>query len=66
MLKADNKLCRRCCTTTPHSYVGSKADFEGFGLVRGFMAVISLGITESSLYRDKYWQCQRCGEITRE
>ena len=65
VLKANNKFCVKCGKITPHNYVGSKGDFEGFGLARGILAVCSLGVSET-LCRNKYWQCYRCGEVTKE
>lgn len=38
---------------------------EGLGLIRGFMAIATLGITET-IGVDKYYQCQKCGEIDKE
>lgn len=64
MLKVDKKWCSECCKRTPHNYIGSKSDYEGCGIVRGILAIMSLGISETQ--RDKYWQCSRCGEITKE
>ena len=64
MLKVDRKWCRECCKRTPHNNVGSKSDYEGCGIARGILAIMSLGISETQ--RDKYWQCSKCGEITKE
>ena len=52
MLKVEKKWCSECCERTNHNYVGSKGDFEG------------LGISET-VCRDKYWQCCKCGEVTK-
>ena len=38
---------------------------EGLGLIRVFMAITTLGITET-IGVDKYYQCQKCGEIYKE
>lgn len=65
MLKVDKKWCSKCCERTPHNYVGSKSDYEGLGLARGILAIVSLGISET-VCRDKYWQCSRCGDVTKE
>lgn len=56
--------CWKCRRTTPHSYVGKKSDYEGMGIARAYMAVISLGMTETT-WADKYWQCDCCGDIAR-
>ena len=64
MLKVEKKYCRECGEYTNHNYVGSKGDYEGLGLARGFLAVASLGISET-VCRVKYWQCCKCGELTK-
>ena len=53
MLRVENKFCSKCCECTAHNYVGSKSDFEGDGLARGILAVITLGVTET-LLRDRF------------
>ena len=64
MLKVDKKYCWECGKYTPHNYVGSKSDFEGFGIARAILAISSLGISETD--RDKYWQCSKCGEARKD
>ena len=64
MLKVNEKYCDKCRKYTTHNYIGSKGDFEGLGLARGFLAVASLGISET-VCRDKYWQCSKCGAVTK-
>ena len=39
--------------------------YEGHGLVRGFMAVASLGMTETA-WACNYWQCEACGHIKKQ
>lgn len=64
VLKVEKKWCSECCERTNHNYVGSKGDFEGLGIARAILAVSSLGISET-VCRDKYWQCCKCGEVSK-
>lgn len=58
-------FCWKCGERTPHVYVGRESSYEGFGLVRGFMAVATLGMTETA-WADYYWQCEACGQIKKQ
>ena len=64
-MKTKIKRCRECHKDTVHILVGKNAMCEGLGLIRGFMAIVSLGTTET-IGVDKYYQCQKCGKITKE
>ena len=57
--------CWKCGESTPHVYVGKESDYEGMGFARAYMAIFSLGMTETAL-AIKYWQCERCGNIRRK
>lgn len=58
-------FCHHCFTTTPHQYLGKESVCEGTGPVRVIAALATLGMTETVL-AEKYWQCQRCGNVTQE
>lgn len=64
-MKTKIKRCRKCHGDTVHTLVGKDAMCEGLGIIRGIAAIASLGITET-VGVDKYYQCQKCGEITKE
>lgn len=58
-------FCWECMKRTPCVYVGKKSYYEGRGLARGFAAVVSLGMSETT-WADHYWQCEACGHIKKE
>ncbi len=58
-------FCWKCGEVTPHVHVGKESAYEGHGLVRGFMAVASLGMTETA-WACNYWQCEACGHIKKQ
>lgn len=64
-MKTKVRHCSKCRKDTVHTLVGKDAMCEGLGLIRGFMAIATLGITET-IGVDKYYQCQKCGEIDKE
>ena len=45
---------------TPHVYVGKEITYDNTGIVRGFAAVCTFGMTESA-WADRFWQCEICG-----
>lgn len=65
MVTVNEKWCSKCGKRTIHNYVGSKSDFEGYGIARVFVAVTSLGFSEVA-GRAKYWQCSKCGKLTKK
>ena len=64
-MKTKVKRCRKCHKDTVHILVGKDAMCEGLGFIRGLMAITTFGITET-IGVDKYYQCQKCGEIVKE
>ena len=62
MLKEKPLFCVDCIRSTPHVYVGKETPYEDIGLVRGFMAVASLGMSDTA-WADHYWKCAVCGKI---
>lgn len=54
--------CWRCGKTVPHKYVGKKSDFEGAGFARGFVAIATLGMSETA-WATHYYQCPVCGRV---
>lgn len=62
-MKTKVKHCYKCRKDTVHTLVAKDAMCEGLGPIRGLMAIMTLGITET-IGVDKYYQCQTCGEIT--
>lgn len=61
-MKTKIKRCINCHEDTVPTLVAKDALCEGLGLIRGFMAITSFGITET-IGVDKYYQCQKCGKI---
>lgn len=56
--------CHKCGNHQPHKKIGSSSGYEGMGIARGLLAVMSLGMSEFS-GREIYWECLKCGEVRR-
>ena len=60
MAKKKAIYCRECGKVTVHKKIC--ADIQG--VERLFWGIFSAGFSE--MVMDYYWQCEKCGEITRE
>ena len=58
------KYCSKCRKKTVHKLVGHESIAEGTGIARVFLAVASFGLSET-VGADWYYQCSKCGEITK-
>lgn len=54
--------CKRCNEKTVHKFVHKEVGTEGLGPLRGYFAVISLGLTEF-VGATRYYKCTECGKI---
>lgn len=55
--------CRKCKEDTIHEFI-CKEPLVDTGRV--LLAIMSLGLSESSVVTTKYWQCTKCGNIDDE
>ena len=65
MLKQKVRYCYECGKNTVHKLVGHESLAQGLGIARIFMAIASLGATET-IGADWHYQCQCCGNIEKE
>lgn len=61
-VKKKEMFCSDCIKTTPHVYAGKETLFDGSFLARGMVALVSLGMSEST-WAEHFWQCERCGNV---
>lgn len=61
-MKKAVKFCWNCMEKTPHVYVGKEITYDNTGIVRGFAAVCTFGMTETA-WADRFWQCEICGKV---
>ena len=62
MPKKKSMFCLECGKSTPHVYTGSESPFEGAGPARLMIAMTTFGLSETTM-RDRFWQCEKCGDI---
>jgi predicted nucleic-acid-binding Zn-ribbon protein len=60
MAKKKAIYCRECGKTTVHRKISAEMQ----GVERAFFALCTAGFSEILMEHD--WQCEKCGEITRE
>ena len=60
MAKKKAIYCRECGKTTVHKKISAEMQ----GAERAFFALFTVGFSEMIMEHD--WQCEKCGEITRE
>lgn len=60
MAKKKAIYCRECGKTTVHRKISAEMQ----GVERAFFALLTVGFSEMIMEHD--WQCEKCGEITRE
>lgn len=65
MEKQKVMYCGKCNKRTIHELVSSESEFEGTGLARIVVFACTLGMSETA-WRNRFWQCKRCGEIQEE
>lgn len=64
MSKRKVMFCWNCCEDTIHEFINKETIADGAGRV--LLAILSLGLSESSVSATKYWQCTKCGNIDDE
>ena len=62
MAQTKIKYCNKCHATKEIKKVGKSTIADGFGFVRGIIAIASLGISET-VGATHYYQCEKCGNI---
>lgn len=65
MKKIKIKYCYECRKDTVHKLVAHESLAEGLGIVRLLIGIVTLGASET-VGADWHYQCQCCGELTKE